>query len=237
MTNILLIDDEVGPAQSFLVLLRRHFRDKGIVVYQCTTVEQGLKLTSHRHVQLVLLDLGLNGMQDPMETIGEIPKFPESCLIMAYTAHDYDEVVQAAMNAGAIDFISKGEPVNARLEKIEEVIKNITAAKVRIKVDRSQGTMMTTMGALKQFPVLVGTLLTCLTIGGIVLGSVKGYGAGKEEAGIEKERTNQRFSALTDDVTKLQRSEEERAKWRTRMEKNIIRLLEKNGIQPARDGE
>ncbi|MES2130568.1 MAG: diguanylate cyclase [Pseudomonadota bacterium] len=103
---ILIIDDNVGMIR----LLSSLLSEQGQILF-ATSGEAGLKIARERRPQLILLDVEMAGM-DGYEVCRRIKADPDAgnCALIFVTAHDSMESEVAALEAGAVDFISK--PLN-----------------------------------------------------------------------------------------------------------------------------
>ena len=114
--RILLADDDSGILGILQILLARDYRVVGIA-------RDGQSLLDVAQVlrpDLVLTDVDmpvLNGI----EAIRQLHKVLPSCCVVCYSAHGEPEVVAAAFEAGAADYLIKGTPQSV-LSTIRSVV-------------------------------------------------------------------------------------------------------------------
>ena len=109
---ILVIDDERNTREG----LRDAFEDKYEILL-ADSASAGLEILRHRHVDIVLTDLRMPGM-DGMAFTQEVSSWPEAPLIIMLTAYGSVQTAMAAMRAGAYDYLTK--PV--KLDDLEMMI-------------------------------------------------------------------------------------------------------------------
>jgi DNA-binding NarL/FixJ family response regulator len=236
--NIVLIDDDRAAERPLRAILTSHFRDVGVTIRHAGTFTDGLRLVKEHNASLALLDIGLPCMPDPYETLNCIQKFPKGCLVMIYSAHDDDAIIRAASEAGAIGFISKSDSVETKVRKIQEVVGNIISAKVRMKVDQHQGTMLTERKAVTlALPALTGIIGAAVAVLMFFSGELKGAWTAAKASGAREQAIEDRFVDHDTRLKTLENSAADQARWRSRVERNLVKLLQKLDIQPARDGE
>lgn len=90
------------------------------VVGEAETGEQGLDIVKQLHPDLVVLDLGLPGM-DGIEVCKQIKALDENIKVVILTSHEVEEEVLAALSAGANAYCLK-EITSSRLI---EVVKSV----------------------------------------------------------------------------------------------------------------
>src|ERR1700692_1499618 len=113
--SILIVDDEQGIRESLISILI----EEG---YESTAVSSGeecLALLDRRSVDLVLLDVWLDGI-DGLETLERMRKSGMDPMVVMISGHATTETAVRATKLGAFDFIVK--PLS--LEKVILVIKN-----------------------------------------------------------------------------------------------------------------
>jgi DNA-binding NtrC family response regulator len=110
--TILVIDDERNTREG----LRDAFSDKYAILL-ADSAEAGLKAIKSRHVDIVLTDLRMPGM-DGMAFTKQVASQPDAPLIIMLTAYGSIQTAMAAMRAGAYDYLTK--PV--KLDDLEMMI-------------------------------------------------------------------------------------------------------------------
>jgi len=102
--TLLVVDDE----QSVLQSLKRFFAKSGFQVLLANNGQKGLDLLSLHHVDLLLLDLVMPGM-DGLTVLREAKKMSPALKVIIQTGHGgINEAVEAVKN-GASDFLVKGD--------------------------------------------------------------------------------------------------------------------------------
>src|SRR5579862_7374982 len=113
--SILIVDDEQGIREALSSILA----DEGYEPTAVSSGEECLALLDQRSVDLVLLDVWLDGI-DGLETLDRIRKKGMDPMVVMISGHASIETAVRATKLGAFDFIEK--PLS--LEKIILVIKN-----------------------------------------------------------------------------------------------------------------
>ncbi len=101
MTRLLVIDDETRFVRALGISLRAHGYDVDVA----ETGEQGLRLARDRHPDLIILDLGLPGL-DGVEVLCALREWT-NVPVMVLSARDLEADKIEAFDAGADDFITK----------------------------------------------------------------------------------------------------------------------------------
>jgi two-component system, NtrC family, nitrogen regulation response regulator NtrX len=112
---ILIVDDEQGIREALSSILA----DEGYDAVAVASGEECLAVLDERTVDLVLLDVWLDGI-DGLETLDRIKKKGVDAMVVMISGHASIETAVRATKLGAFDFIEK--PLS--LEKIILVIKN-----------------------------------------------------------------------------------------------------------------
>ena len=99
--RILVVDDEAGLRKA----LATNLRARGYEVEVADTGEQALVLAADRHPDLVVLDLGLPGI-DGIEVIEGIRGWSRVPIVVL-SARGAEDAKVAALDAGADDFVTK----------------------------------------------------------------------------------------------------------------------------------
>ena len=113
--SILIVDDEKGIREVLTSILT----EEGYEATSVTSGEECLKLLDERSIDLVLLDVWLDGI-DGLETLERIRKNGMDAMVVMISGHANIETAVRATKLGAFDFIEK--PLS--LEKVILVIKN-----------------------------------------------------------------------------------------------------------------
>lgn len=115
--NALIVEDNL-EAQTLFEL---QFRSFGYDITSCVDAESALLAYRQAFYQLIILDLGLPGM-DGFEFCRRIRALPgrDRSMILVITAYDTTEALEAALEAGADDYLVK--PVNFDLLKMRITI-------------------------------------------------------------------------------------------------------------------
>ena len=101
MTRLLLIDDEQRFARALAISLRPH----GYEVEVATTGEEGLALAASSHPDVVILDLGLPGL-DGLEVLEGLRAWTQVPVLVLSARHNEPSKVEA-LDAGADDYVTK----------------------------------------------------------------------------------------------------------------------------------
>src|ERR1035441_4356594 len=113
--SILIVDDEQGIREALSSILA----EEGYESRAVSSGEECLGVLDRRSIDLVLLDVWLNGI-DGLETLERIRKNGTDSVVVMISGHASIETAVRATKLGAFDFIEK--PLS--LEKIILVIKN-----------------------------------------------------------------------------------------------------------------
>jgi DNA-binding NtrC family response regulator len=140
-TRVLLVDDE----EDFVEMLSLRLQEAGEKVSAAYSGEEGLDALAKTHIDVVVLDIKMPGM-DGMETLVEIKKrFPLVEVIML-TGHGSAETAVEGMKLGAFDYLMKPaefEELTAKLqrarERKDEQEERIRQAESKLLVRKSGG--------------------------------------------------------------------------------------------------
>jgi DNA-binding response OmpR family regulator len=122
VTQLLVIDDEVRFARALAISLRAH----GYEVEVATTGEEGLSLAAQVHPDVVILDLGLPGM-DGLEVCRRV-RAGSSLPIIMLTARDEEVDRVAGLELGADDYVPKPFSPRELAARVKAVLRRSTAA-------------------------------------------------------------------------------------------------------------
>jgi two-component system KDP operon response regulator KdpE len=115
--SVLLVDDDSFMRHA----LRVSLSTRGYVVEEAESGEEGIRMVSEKIIDLVLLDVNMPGMGG-VEACQSIRNLRPGLGILMLTVRDSEEIIVAALEAGADDYITKpfrfGELV-ARMRAVE----------------------------------------------------------------------------------------------------------------------
>src|SRR6516164_1711211 len=100
--RILILDDEPDVAKSWVRILEA----AGYTCLATTEPEQALRLLESEHLDLLLTDLRMTGM-DGMEMLRQARKIDQHIQVVMLTGYASLESAVAAVKAGAFDYLSK----------------------------------------------------------------------------------------------------------------------------------
>jgi two-component system KDP operon response regulator KdpE len=112
VSRVLVVDDDVQICRALAINLR----GSGYDVESATTGEEALRLVAASPPDLVLLDLGLPGL-DGLEVIEGIRGWT-SVPIVVLSARDADKSKVAALDAGADDYVTKPFSMSELLARV-----------------------------------------------------------------------------------------------------------------------
>jgi two-component system, OmpR family, KDP operon response regulator KdpE len=122
MTKILIVDDEPQLRRALDVNLRA--RDYEVI--QAETGEQALRLAASAHPDLIILDLGLPGI-DGVDVIAGIRGWTQTP-ILVLSARETEAQKVAALDVGADDYITKPFGMDELLARVRAVERRLHAA-------------------------------------------------------------------------------------------------------------
>lgn len=119
MPRILLVEDEVVNREMF----RRRLSGRGFTVLTAETGEQAVDLTAAERPDVVLMDLGLPGI-DGWEATRRLKADPatKAIPVIALSAHATPEAKEKAFNAGCVEFETKPVQLDQLVTKITAVL-------------------------------------------------------------------------------------------------------------------
>ena len=122
MTRVLVVDDEPQIVRA----LATNLRARGFEVDLAATGEDGLRLAADRHPDVVILDLGLPGI-DGLEVVGGLRGWTNvPIIVLSVREGEADKV--AALDAGADDYLTKPFGMNELLARIRAAVRRTTPA-------------------------------------------------------------------------------------------------------------
>jgi two-component system, OmpR family, KDP operon response regulator KdpE len=120
MSKIVVVDDELPFARALAITLRGH----GYTVETAATGEEGITLIGRSHPDLVVLDLGLPGI-DGMDVLRAVRGWT-TVPIVVLSARDAEAGKVEALDNGADDYITKPFGVNELLARIRVALRRRT---------------------------------------------------------------------------------------------------------------
>lgn len=126
LISILLVDDEPHFRQGIRTLLNFYNNSSCIgldIVGEAASVEQAVKLTAEQHPALILLDLELPP-DDGITALRRLGELPYNGKVLILSAHQQDEWVFRAMQAGAWGYVFKDQLATQLCQAITTVIDN-----------------------------------------------------------------------------------------------------------------
>ncbi|HLP88504.1 MAG TPA: response regulator transcription factor [Nostocaceae cyanobacterium] len=126
LISILLVDDEPQFRQGIRTLLNFYNNSGRIgleIVGEAASVEQAVKLTAEQHPALILLDLELPP-EDGITALIRLSEISYNGKALILSAHQQDDWVFRAMQAGAWGYVFKDQLATQLCEAIATVIDN-----------------------------------------------------------------------------------------------------------------
>ena len=122
MTRVLVVDDE----PQILRALGINLRARGYDVDLAPSGEAALQLAAHDHPDVVVLDLGLPGI-DGIEVIAGLRGWSQvPSIVLSVRDREADKV--AALDAGADDYVTKPFGMDELLARMRAALRRVTAA-------------------------------------------------------------------------------------------------------------
>ena len=125
--SILIIEDD----PDIIDLLRFNLEKEGYIVFSASTGEAGLTITQEEKPSLVILDLGLPGIQG-LELCRLLKQKPEtsSTAIIILTAKGLESDVVAGLELGADDYITKPFRIRELIARVRAVLRRASPSGV-----------------------------------------------------------------------------------------------------------
>ena len=114
--TLLIVDDDISILES----LKRLFYKNGYRILLAENGKKGLEIIKSTHVDLMLLDLKMPGM-DGFEVLDRAIKFNPSLKVIILTGHGGVKEAVLAVQKGALDFLIKGESTELLNNRILQV--------------------------------------------------------------------------------------------------------------------
>jgi two-component system KDP operon response regulator KdpE len=121
-TKVLVCDDDASLLRALSISLSA----RGYEVIVAKTGEEGLDLAAHRHPDVILLDLGLPGI-DGVEVIRGIRGWSSVPIIVLSARHQSVSKVEA-LDAGADDYVTKPFGMDELLARLRASLRRTTGA-------------------------------------------------------------------------------------------------------------
>ncbi|MGH9039255.1 MAG: response regulator [Acidimicrobiia bacterium] len=122
MTRVLVVDDEAGLRRA----LAANLRARGYEVDLAVNGEEALALAARGHPDVVILDLGLPGM-DGVEVVRGLRGW-SGVPILILSARDSEPAKVAALDAGADDYVTKPFGMDELLARVRAAVRRATPA-------------------------------------------------------------------------------------------------------------
>jgi len=133
VTTILLVEDDAPLRRA----LRTSLRARDLDVHETASGEEALVLAADRRPDIVLLDLGLPGM-DGIETLTRLRAFSDVPVIVL-TARERAADKVAALDAGADDYVTKPFDTEELLARVRAALRRVPHAATGPTVVRCDG--------------------------------------------------------------------------------------------------
>jgi two-component system KDP operon response regulator KdpE len=131
VNGILIVEDDAPLRRA----LRTSLRARGLEVHEASNGEEAVVVAADRRPELVLLDLGLPGI-DGFETLGRLRSFTQAPVIVL-TARDRPADKVAALDAGADDYVTKPFDTDELLARVRAALRRTPRADQRATVVRA----------------------------------------------------------------------------------------------------
>ena len=103
LSNIMIVEDSKSTASLMTLLLRLLGHN---VTHIVASGEEAIKLAKSRNIDLILMDIRLDGQIDGIEAAKVIRGF-SAIPIVFVSAYSDSEIIERAMGIGAVDYIRK----------------------------------------------------------------------------------------------------------------------------------
>ena len=136
-TNVLVVDDEMGPRESLKMILKPYYN-----VYTAENAQKALEIMKETSIDLATLDFKMPGMNGT-ELLKEIRKFNEEISIIMITGFGTMKSAVEGIRFGASDYLVKPFEIT---EIIDIVKKNLEKKKSKSQVSKFVNDMAQVMG-------------------------------------------------------------------------------------------
>ena len=116
-TNILIVDDNVGLAETLSFILGIKGYGTGIAKNGNEAVEK----VKNKFFNIIFMDIKMP-LMNGVEAFREIKKISPSSIVFMMTAYGVEELIQESLEEGAYDIIYKPLDIERALALIEEVM-------------------------------------------------------------------------------------------------------------------
>lgn len=113
--KILIVDDQFG----IRILLNEIFQKEGYKTFQAANGVQALEIVNNEEPELVILDMKIPGM-DGLEILKRIKKDNQSIKVIIMTAYGELDMIQEAIDNGAITHFAKPFDIDDILKAVKE---------------------------------------------------------------------------------------------------------------------
>jgi two-component system, OmpR family, KDP operon response regulator KdpE len=129
VTTVLVVDDEPQIRRA----LAANLKARDYEVLQASTGEEALRLAAERRPDVVILDIGLPGM-DGIEVVHGIRGWSDVPIIMLSVRRDESDKVEA-LDAGADDYLTKPFGMGELLARVRASLRRVGTEEVEPVVD------------------------------------------------------------------------------------------------------
>ena len=138
--RILVVDDERNMRKTLADILR----DEGYEVTTAATGQEAIEFCSKQEFDVILMDVRMPGI-DGVEAFRRIRRHREGVRVILMSAYDVDQLKEAALDEGAVAFLSK--PLD--LKKVIQLIGEVRETAILLIGD-DQGTVDPLEASLRQ---------------------------------------------------------------------------------------
>ncbi len=117
-TNILIVDDNVGLAETLSFILKKKGYRAGIA----KDGNEAVKKVKDKFFDIIFVDIKMP-LMNGVEAYKEIKQISPVSIVFMMTAYGVDELVQEALEEGAHSILYKPMDIEKTLTLIEEVLK------------------------------------------------------------------------------------------------------------------